>query len=304
MLTLLGVFLAAVRRDALFSFPASVGGSPALPCTVLLSQHKWAQMISGATGVAPKSSSVSPQLLQEAAVYVNALNATHAASGAPVRIRFAMEFVTNRDCPQVDVNDIPEGILLVSRENWVEAMGPVFGTRNLQHHFDVQQMAKEQQERLQASGGYLFPQPRPSTDDFKETTCPCAGGCAASAACPCMVSKKPCNSSCHFHEGLPQGAAPSHAQCRNPLNATTSVSAPLQQAQRGKLGCRCTTGCASKSCGCRKAGIPCTTACHGFSGHDLCTNRTATTAAKEKKRGAAAGQSEAASKRRKGDEEQ
>jgi hypothetical protein len=299
-----------VRRDALFSFPASSDGaasssssSPPLPCAVLLSQHKWAQMISGATGVAPTSSSVSPKLLQEAADYVAALNATHAASNAPVRILFAMEFVTNRDCPEVDVDAIPEGILLVSRENWVDAMGPVFGTRNLQHHVDVQHVAMEQQQQLRASGGFHFPPPRASTDGFKETTCVCGGDCATTADCACVRKKKACHSSCHFHAGLPQSGTPSHSQCKNLLNASAPSSLiPLQHAQRGQSGCSCATGCALKSCGCRKAGVACTTACHGFHGHDLCTNRSArtSTSATQKKRPGAENDEEQARAAKKG----
>jgi hypothetical protein len=262
-------------------------------------------MISGATAVAPKSSSIDPKLLQEAADFITTLNATHAAhavtAGTPTYFHYVMEFVTNRDCPQVDVSAIPEGILLVSRDNWEEAMGPVFGTRNLKHHFDVQQVALEQQQRLQTSGGFLFPAPRPSTDDFKEVTCTCSGDCTATAACSCVLSKKPCNSSCHLHGGLPPSALPSHDQCRNPLNAAIPMSTPLQQAHRGQSGCRCATGCASTRCSCRKANMACTTACHGLSGHDNCTNRTsapttsttiATDAAATKKRGAASGKKE------------
>ena len=256
-------------------------------------------MISGATAVAPKSSSISSKLLQEAAEFVAALNSTHAAAvtvaGASVQFRFVMEFITNRECPQVDVSAIPEGILLVSRDNWEEAMGPVFGTRNLKHHADVQQVAMEQQQKLQASGGFLFPPPRLSTGNFKEATCACVGDCAsAAAACVCMLGNKSCNSSYLPPHGTL--SAPSHSQCKNPLNAAFPVSAPLLQSRRGQPACRCATGCASAACGCRGKQA-CTTACHGFSGHENCTNRTtpasiataAKTKAKKKKASAAPG---------------
>ncbi len=279
-------------RDAFFSFPAlnATSSSSSLPCTILLSQHKWAQMISGATALPPKLSSVDPKLLKEAAKFVAALNSTHAARpisamGAPAPFRFVMEFITNRACPQVDVSAIPEGILLVSRDNWEEAMGPVFGTRNLKHHVDVQQTAMEQQQQLQASGGFLFP-PAPFADALEPTTCACVGDCSATAACPCMLGHSPCNSSCHRSSasGLLQASLPSHSQCKNPLNAAIPVSAPLQQAPRGQAGCRCTTGCASVQCGCRKRGLACTTACHGFNGHENCTNRTAPLSVTEDKK--------------------
>src|SRR5687767_5707750 len=116
-------------RDALFAFPALLPASSAspssaspapdsLPCTILLSQHKYGEMISGATGLAPMSSVITPQLLQQGAEFVRALNAAHQLPTSAVRVHFVMEFVTNRDCPQVDLSALPEGILLVCRENW------------------------------------------------------------------------------------------------------------------------------------------------------------------------------------------
>jgi hypothetical protein len=268
-----------------------------LPCTILLSQHKWAQTISGATGIAPASSNVDRRLLEKAAVFVKALNDTHAAQPAAARphVRFVMEFVTNRVCPQIDVKAIPEGILLVSRDNWEEAMGPVFGTRNLQHHVDVQQVAMEQRLQLQASGGFLFPLP-----GFTETTCTCAGDCAvAGSACPCMELLKPCNSSCHVLSSLPPGVPPSHSQCKNPQNAAhPSALIPMQQPLRGQACCGCKTGCSTLSCGCRKRNSACTTACHGMSGHDSCLNRTqpAQKVTDKKKRGAEGGTTRKAKK--------
>lgn len=106
-------------------------------------------MISGGTcaavtvGNAPNgmASTIDPKLLHEAAEFVATLNATHAAAaataGVGTQFRFVMEFVINRDCPQVDVSALPEGILLVIRDNWEEPMGPVFGNRNLHHHVDT-----------------------------------------------------------------------------------------------------------------------------------------------------------------------
>ena len=175
---LLVVCLIAVLRDAFFSFPASasvsgvaspsvsVSSSESLPGTILLSQHKWAQVISGTTGVPPQSSSIDPKLLHDAAEFVTTLNSTHAAAaavsafgGAQLPLRFVMEFIIDRDCPSVNASAVPEGILLVRRDNWEQAMGPVFGARSLKLHTDVQQVAMEQQHQLQASGGFRFADP-------------------------------------------------------------------------------------------------------------------------------------------------
>jgi hypothetical protein len=214
-------------------------------------------MISGATGLAPMSSVVTPQLLQQGAEFVRALNSAHQSPTSAVRVRFVMEFVTNRDCPQVDLSALPEGILLVCRENWEEAMGPVFGTRNLQHHAHVQQAAAEQRQRLQASGGYLFPSRRSDA----EPVCSCGGSCTSAAECACFSSQRSCSSECHSasstSSSFSASSPHSHACCRNPLNSTRVTCAPLGPALPGQSGCKCATGCATAACGCRRAASPC-----------------------------------------------
>ena len=237
-------------RDTFFAFPSYSEGSvtsstststPSIPCTVLLSQHKSVQLITGTTGVTPLSSTLDSTLLQSAAVFVQQLNNTHAGSSPP--FRFVMEFLTNRPIRDVDVSGIPEGILLVTSDNWQEAMGPLFATRNLQHHRDVQQVAYEQQRQLRAGGGFQF------------------------------KTQKYCNQECHSNPSAPSLYA-NHSHCKNPLNRTNPVPSPLHHPRPGQVGCECVTGCVSRRCVCRTNGLACTTACHGFHGHELCTNRS------------------------------
>ena len=247
------------------------------------------------------TSVLSSALLQEGSKFVHELNTTHAAfikqhpSFPP--IHFLMEFITNRACPSVDVNSIPANVLLVCKDNWEEAMGPIFGTRNLQYHQELQSVAEEQSQQLQATGGYVFPA-RIFTEEQKEQICNCSGDCSIATDCRCMQSKSRCNDHCHAGTASSSSSSVSHSHCHNPLNLTSSISItheqPLSHARAGDAACKCTTsGCRTDQCSCRKKGkLACTTACHGMHGHDQCTHRggqsasasTSTAAAASKKK--------------------